>query len=132
MRSIQFAKHLCQHIAEVILVVDIWQELLVCLLVCGPVNTMQVFAVELVVDLTPDVLEQVLAFLIRTIVEWSLEVDICTFALGNLNLLYTASAHNKKVLTLLVGHKVSSADIFQHQLVLVLSRSYFHRSYPSS
>ena len=80
MRSIQLTQHLGQHIAEVVYVVDVWQELLVNLFIASPVHTMQIVAVELIVNLAPDVLEQILTLGKRTVVEVGFEINSLTAA----------------------------------------------------
>ena len=103
MRCIELAKHLAQHIAEVVLIIDMRQELLVDLLVSGPVYTVQIGTVELIVNLSPDMLEQVLALGIRTIVERSLELDSCATSLWKFYSLYAALREHKEIFLLLVG-----------------------------
>ena len=76
MRCVQFAQHLAQHLLEVAVVVDVGQEALVSLAVAFPVYAMQVLVVELVLHLSPNVVEHVGALLVGLIVERSFEVDI--------------------------------------------------------
>ena len=57
MRTIQFAQHLAQHVTEVVVVIDVRQELFVSLAIALPVDTMNLGVVELVLDLTPNVVK---------------------------------------------------------------------------
>ena len=76
MRCVQLAQHLAQHLLEVAVVVDVGQEALVSLAVAFPVYAMQVLVVELVLHLSPNVVEHVGTLLVGLIVERSFEVDV--------------------------------------------------------
>ena len=92
MRTVQLAKHLAEHVAEVEVVVDVGQESLVGLAVAGPVYAVQPAVVEFLLHLPPYVFKQILTFLVWLIVERCLESNAFSLALGEVNLLDTASA----------------------------------------
>ena len=75
MRAIELAEHLREHVAEVVVVVDIRQELRIGLLVSCPVDAMQLRIIELILDLLPDMVEDIRTLRIRTVVEVGLEAD---------------------------------------------------------
>ena len=120
-RTIQFAQHFTQHVAEVVVVVDVRQEALVGLTIACPVDTMQLGIIELFLDLTPDVVEQILALLVGLIVEGSLETDGLHLVLGKVYLLDGASQEVER-LELAVGLHLSATHILQHQFGLVLQQ----------
>ncbi len=82
MRSVQFAEHLRQHLRKIVVVVDMVKEAAVGFMVSFPVHTMDFRIIELVVDLTPCVIEYILTFHSRTIVEVGLESDILGLAVA--------------------------------------------------
>ena len=76
MRGIKLAKHLAEHLREVEVVVDIRQETLVGLALCLPVNTVEIDVIELVLHLSPHMVEEILTLLVGLHVKPCLEVDV--------------------------------------------------------
>ena len=56
-RTIQFTQHFAQHVAEVVIIVDVRQETLIILTVAYPVDAMYRGIVELLLNLSPYVVE---------------------------------------------------------------------------
>ena len=92
MRGVKLAKHLAKHLLEVVVVVDVGQESLVGLAVAVPVDVVQILHVELVLDLSPYVVEHVGTLAIGLVVERGLEVDVLGGAARCVELLDAASA----------------------------------------
>ena len=120
-RAVELAQHLAQHVAEVVVVVDMGQEALVGRAIALPVDAVDVGVVELVLDLSPDVVEQILTLLVGLPVEGSLEADGLLLALGEVQLL-DALGDEIEVLEVLVGLHVAAAYTFHHQLRLLLAQ----------
>ena len=125
MRAVQLAKHFAEHIAEVIVVVDIGQEALVILTITFPVHAMDVLYIEFVLDLLPDVVEDVFPFLIGTVVEVGLEVDRFGFPFRQVNLLDALACTQAEVLLVLVGEHGGVTHVFEDDFGLVLTQVVF-------
>ena len=52
-----------------------WEKTCIDVTIAFPVNTMQFGIVEFLFDLSPSVVEQILAFLIATLVGWCIKLD---------------------------------------------------------
>ena len=92
MRCVKFAKHLAEHLGKVEVVVDIWQESLVGLALGLPIHSMQIYIIELVLHLTPNMVEEILPLLVWLHIEPCLEVDVLSGAVAEVDLLDTAIA----------------------------------------
>ena len=123
--TVQFAQHLAQHVAEIVVVIDVGQEALVILAVAFPVHAMDVLDVEFVLDLLPDVVEDVLAFLIGTVVEVGLKADGLGLAFAQVNLLDAVARADKEVLAVLVQFHGTTAHALEHDFGLVLTQVMF-------
>ena len=121
MRGIQFAKHLTEHLGKVEVVVDIWQESLVCLALCLPIHSMQIDIIELVLNLSPDVVEEILALLVRLHIKPCLKVDILGRTIAKVDLLDTISAE-EDVLAVLIHLHTAIAYALDENLCLALAK----------
>ena len=74
-RSIQLTEELAQHLAEVLIIINVGEELAVGLTVVVPVDTMEVDVIELLLDLLPSVIEDILTLCCRTVLKLSCEAD---------------------------------------------------------
>ena len=122
MRSIQLAQHLAQHIPEVVLIINIRQETAIVIAIAFPVNLVQILYIELILNLAPDVVEQVSTLLIRTIVEYGLEVNVLSRFLSEIQLLDTTTRNQEQVIKLLVGLHSAAANTLYQQLGLILAQ----------
>ena len=76
MRGIELSEHLRHHLGKVEVIVYVRQELLVCLAVAFPVNTVQVLVVELVFHLSPSVVKEILPLFVWLVVKPCLKVHV--------------------------------------------------------
>ncbi len=113
--GVQLAQHLAQHLGEVEVVVDVGQVFLIHLAVAFPVDALQVGVIELVLHLSPDVVEEVLALLGGLVVEVRFEVHVLALLACQLHLLDVASATEEEVVHVLVGDESSASDALHHQ-----------------
>ena len=74
----------------------------------------QIWVVELVLHLSPDVVEEILTLLGRLVVERSLEVDALGLLARQVYLLDAAIAE-EEVLHVLVGNEAAATDVLHHQ-----------------
>ena len=79
------------------------KEAAVGFMVSFPVHTMDFRIIELIVDLTPCVIEYILTFHSRTIVEVGLESDILGLAVAEIHLGQTAAANHIHLVFILAG-----------------------------
>ena len=125
MRGVQLAQHLAEHVAEVVVVVDVGQETLVDLTITFPVDTVNLWVVELVGHLTPYVVEQILAFLVGLPCEGCLEADSLGLVLGEVEFL-DAPRYEEEILEVLVGLHVATSHAFHDEFRLLFA----HRMTP--
>ena len=116
MRGVELAQHLAEHLLEVIVVVDVWQELLVGLAIAFPIHAMKLWIVELVLYLSPDMVEEVLALCRRLVVEVCLEVHCLGAIVGEVYLLDAVAVAEEEVLDVLVCLETTIAYIFENKL----------------
>ena len=121
MRGIQLAQHLTQHIPEVVFVVDIWQEPTIVLAIALPIHVVQILYIELILHLAPDMVEQVGALLIGTIVEHRLEINVLSGFLAQLQLFDTTACGQKQVVVFLISIHPSASHALHQQLGLIFS-----------
>jgi len=105
MGTIQFAKQFTQHFREVIIVADVGQEAFVCFFISFPVHSMQVGNIEFVIYLLANVVEDVCAFIIRTVIEECFKFYRCNFATGNLYFLQSATCAHKDILSFFIRYE---------------------------
>ena len=94
MGAVQLSKHLGEKILEVKVVGDVWHKPLVVLLVTSPVDSVDLWIVELLVHLLPDVAEDVVP--LELIV--SRERDCARRSAGDRDLRDRASCENIEIL----------------------------------
>ena len=75
MRSIQLTEELAQHFSEVLIIINVREELAVGLTVVVPIDTMEVDVIELLLDLLPCVVEDILTLCCGTVLKFSSEAD---------------------------------------------------------
>ena len=113
-RAVQLAEHFAQHVAEVVVVVDVGQETLVDLAITLPVYTMNLRVVEFVGHLTPYMVEKVLALLIGLPGKRSLKADGLGLVLGEVEFL-DAPRYEEEILEVLVGFHVATSHAFHDE-----------------
>ena len=123
--AVQLTEHLAQHIAEVVIIIDIRQETLVILTIAFPVHAVDILDIEFILDLLPDVVENVLTFLIGAVVEISLISDWFGLALGQVNLFDAATSAQEEVLAVLICLHASITHILKHDFGLLLTQVVF-------
>ena len=80
--SVQLTEHFREHLLEIEVVVDVRQELSVCVAIICPVNSMNVRYIELLVHLFPYMVEDVFSFSCRLVFEFSAERNVLPRAVG--------------------------------------------------
>ena len=116
MRTVQLTQHFTQQFLEIVIVGDAWKEATVCVTIHFPINTMNVFHIEFVLHLLPSVVEDVLAFLCRFIIEDRFEIHSLAVTVLYSYLLDTTATTHVEVFTLLVRYHHAVADVLHHQL----------------
>ena len=86
---------------------------------------MDILDVEFVLDLPPDVVEDVFPLLIGTVVETGFKVDGLGFTLCQVNLLDAATRADEQVLAVLGGHHGATTHALEHDFGLVLAQVVF-------
>ena len=116
MRAVQFAQQFGKHLLEIVIVVDMRQETGIRLFVAFPIDAADGRVVELILYLTPCMVEDVFALFGRTIVEIGRKLDRFGLAILDIHLLQFSARDEEEVLALLVGIKRISAHAFNQQL----------------
>ena len=98
MGAVQLSKHLGEKILEVKVVGDVWHKPLVVLLVTSPVDSVDLWIVELLVHLLPDVAEDVVPLGLRLELIVSRERDCARRSAGDRDLRDRASCENIEIL----------------------------------
>ena len=130
MRGVQLAQHLGEHLREVVIVVYVGQEAGIDTAVVVPVHTVQVDVVELVLDLTPYVVEDIVALLVGAVVLKSLEADALGLAVGQRHAAQAAVA-DIEVLDIAVRNERPAADALDQnagRVVLQVTHPQIHRA----
>ena len=86
---------------EIEVVVDVRQELFICLAVSFPVDAVDVGNIELLVNLLPDMVEDIFALLGRLVFEYSVEADAFLLSCGSRNLGYAAAIEHEHIFVIL-------------------------------
>ncbi len=115
MAGVQLAQHLAQHLGEVEVVVDIRQELLIYLAITFPIYPLQLRVVELILHLSPNMVEEILALFGWLVVEVRLEVDVLGLFAAQVYLLDVATIAEEEILYFLVGNEATTSDVLHHQ-----------------
>ena len=110
MGSVQFAEQFAQQVLEVVVVVDVGEEAGIIRVVVVPVGPMEVFDIELFLDLFPGVLEDVRAFFSGFEFELAAERDVVEFVRGEGQPLEGGAAENEEALSVRRGGE-TAADI---------------------
>ena len=80
MRTVKFAEQFGEHLLEVEVVVDMREELRICLLVSLPVDSMYFRLIEFLAYLLPDMVEYIFALLGRLVFELAAECYAFSFS----------------------------------------------------
>ena len=116
MRSVQLTQHFTQHFRKVVVIIDIWQEAFIARLIARPVRSLQIFHIELIIHLLPNMVENILTFSIRTIIEEGLKLNRSNFTALCLYFLHTFAAAKENILSILIRQQSTRAYIFQENL----------------
>ena len=116
MRSVQLTQHFTQHFRKVVVIIDIWQEAFIARLIARPVRSLQIFHIELIIHLLPNMVENILTFSIRTIIKEGLKLNRSNFTALCLYFLHTFAAAKENILSILIRQQSTRAYIFQKNL----------------
>ena len=116
MRTVQLAEHFAQQFLEIVIIVDARQETTIGIAVAFPVDSVDVFHIELVLHLLPSMVEDVLAFFGRFVIEDCFKVYSLTFAVLDGYFLDTSTATHVEMFPFLVGYHHTIADSFHDKL----------------
>ena len=114
MRSVQFTQHFAQQFLEIIVVVDAWEKTAICVTIAFPVDSMNIFHIEFVFDLLPSMVEDVLAFLCRLVIEDCFKIYIFGFAILYGYFLNASTTAHIEILSFLVRNHHTVANVLHH------------------
>ena len=114
MRGVEFTQHLTGHLGKVVVIVDVGQETTIVVAHLRPIRAMQVYIIELIQYLLPDMVKQIGTLIGRTIVEISLEAYVLAALLVKIHFLDATLGCQIEFLAILVGQQLGTPHIFQH------------------
>ena len=114
-RAVQLAQHFRQHFGKVEIISDMRQVFLILGFVPSPVYAVYIFIVKLVVYLLPDVVENIVAFRLGTVVELGSVRNILDRIACRFYFFECSARQHIKIFTLFIGNELSPARSFYQQ-----------------
>ena len=114
MRSIQLSEELAQHFSEVLIIINVREELAVGLTVVVPVDPMEVDVIELLLDLLPCVVEDILTLSCGTMLKLSSEAD--RLEVTTIELIEARGRTDIDGLPILTEHQATTTDTCAEEL----------------